>query len=416
MQNPQTPLAPASTNIVDDWNDVLAIIIKEQKPTSYIQSRSLSMMNTAIYRALKNLGYPCANPREDASVLAVSHAAYGVCVALFNTEYRAVGDDLMRTVSRKFPSSKLNYAITIGRQAAVDVLQSRVDDNSNFFKDYIVDPTPGKWVPTLDNKGEVRPPNPFFPHWRDVTPFGVYRAAPYVAPPPPKFTSDKYFADMKEVKELGDAGATDTQASERTSIANFWAGNIFSPHAIWLNIARAALAKKGNSDIFQYAATYMLASSAGADGRIVAYRSKYIYNTWRPETAIGSEISVNSRLDTLKDPNFKPVLTSPLHPEFPSGHASVCWAIGNMLASILGDNISFEIGTADSDTNSQKFDSFSDAANQCGVSRIFGGIHFRFAIDAGKEIGRKLADDGLGRLCPNGSCLKCRSNSNGYRF
>jgi len=319
----------------------------------------------------------------------------------------------MRTVSRRYTGDTYDDAVAIGRLAAQSMLADRANDNSTYFKDYLLDPTPGKWVPTLDDFGQPSPPNPFMPHWGQVRPFGVAQAAPYVpTQPPPNFNTEEYYNYLKEVKFLGNYYATDSNAASRNNTAFFWSANVFSPHAIWVNIARQVLSQTTKSrNLYKYAAVYYLVSSAGADGRIVAYRGKYIFNTWRPETAITSSISVDSRLDTLKSSHWKSNLVAPLHPEYPSGHSSVCHSAGGMLSLILGDNIQFSIPTADSGTTVHTYSSISKAADECGESRIYGGIHFRFAVDAGKDIGRRLSEDGYQRLCPNGSCFSCAKQS-----
>jgi len=366
------------------------------------------MMNGAMYKALRDLGYPCES-RYGEAVIAVSHAAYGIIVGVFSTTYRSYGDDLMRTVSRRYSGNRYNNAILIGRQASQSILADRADDNATYFKDYLLDPTPGKWVPTLGDDGKPSPPNPFMPHWGQVRPFGVEQAAPYVPTTgPPSFSSDAYYNYLKEARDLGNVYATDSGAAARASTAIFWEANTFSPHAIWLNIARQILSQTTSpDDIYKYAAVYYLMSCAGADGRIVAYRTKYIYNTWRPETAITSSISVNARLDELKDPNWKSVFAAPLHPDFPSGHSSVCHSAGGMLTKIFGPNIQFSIPTADSGSTTHSYASISDAADECGLSRIYAGIHFRFAVDAGTVIGARLSEDGFSRLCNEGSCFSC---------
>jgi len=416
----QPDTIPKPANVIDQWNDIVLDAIRDTKIDSQFASRTLAMVSTAIWNALRTLDFPCQSNMynsKDATV-AVSHAAYGVIIGILPVKVRTAGDALFRTLMGPIrgDSNEFGRAREAGREAATEVLASRSTDGSFYYKYYSLDNKPGKWLPTLDVKGALNTPNPIHPHWGEVTPFGIVVAENYVPGLPPAFSSDEYYEDLRQVKELGDARAQARDAKYRQSIASFWRADTgtSSPHGIVNNIARIILSTTTNpSDIYKYATVYMLVNSASADGRIIAFRSKYIYNTFRPETAIRntSDLVGVQRVDADKDTYWEPFLTTPLHPEYPSGHALVCSAGTRMLSLIFGkDDFSFELTTDDSPHVARSFQKLSDAAYDCAISRIYGGIHFPFAMFAGLDTGVFVAEGGYQRLCNKGSCFKCQNN------
>jgi PAP2 superfamily len=123
----------------------------------------------------------------------------------------------------------------------------------------------------------------------------------------------------------------------------------------------------------------MRVSVAVADGFIACWRVKYEVDLVRPVTYIKRVI----------DPKWNPILITPPFPEYPSGHSTQSGAAATALTALLGDNVSFEDATHIRDgLPARKFNSFWEAANEAGMSRLYGGIHYRAAIEHGLEQGR----------------------------
>ena len=120
-----------------------------------------------------------------------------------------------------------------------------------------------------------------------------------------------------------------------------------------------------------------------ADAFISCWDEKYRSNLIRPETLINQNI----------DDNWKPVLQTPPFPEYTSGHSVVSGAASTALTNIFGDDFAF-----DDDTETayglpiRSFTSFNQAADEAAISRMYGGIHYRVAIEVGLEQGRNLGD------------------------
>ena len=119
-----------------------------------------------------------------------------------------------------------------------------------------------------------------------------------------------------------------------------------------------------------------------ADAFIACWNTKYTYNLVRPVSYIKRVI----------DPKWEPLLTTPPFPEYPSGHSDQSAAAAEVLTQSLGDNFAFDDTTGSRDGKKPRsFRSFREAANEAAISRLYGGIHYRAAIDKGIEQGRKVA-------------------------
>jgi hypothetical protein len=134
-----------------------------------------------------------------------------------------------------------------------------------------------------------------------------------------------------------------------------------------------------------------LVNIAMADAAIACWEAKYRYVFWRPVTAIPLA-ATDGNSSTTEDPAWAPLLTTPNHPEYPSGHSTVSGAAATVLASYFGNGISFSV---DSDVMLgvvRSFSSFSAALNEIQDARIFGGIHFRTACADGQATGAAVAN------------------------
>lgn len=252
---------------------------------------------------------------------------------------------------------------------------------------------PSRWQPTPPAYMEG-----IEPHWSKIRPFVIDSAAQFKPTPPPPFSMEEGSDFYKEVKEVYDVSLEITEkgdASEEVAIAQFWDCNPYvsvtrghlmfatkkiSPGAHWIGIAKIASRKSG-ADFDKTVYAYTKTSLAIADGFISCWDEKYRSNLIRPETLINQYI----------DENWKPVLQTPPFPEYTSGHSVVSGAAAVALTSIFGDNFAF-----DDDTELpyglpvRSFNSFREAADEAAISRMYGGIHYRAAVEIGVSQGRSL--------------------------
>jgi membrane-associated phospholipid phosphatase len=118
---------------------------------------------------------------------------------------------------------------------------------------------------------------------------------------------------------------------------------------------------------------------AVSDGFVACWKSKFDYDLLRPVTYIKKVI----------DDAWEPLLPTPPFPEYPSGHSTQSAAAATVLTQFFGENFAFEDRTHVREKfQGRPFNSFWDAANEAGISRLYGGIHFRAAVERGLEQGR----------------------------
>jgi hypothetical protein len=137
-----------------------------------------------------------------------------------------------------------------------------------------------------------------------------------------------------------------------------------------------------------------------ADALIAAWDSKFEYDFVRPVTAIRNADN-DGNPDTAADPTWSPLLGTPPHPSYMAAHSSLSATAATVLAEFFGnDAIAFTSSAEVAATGpvvTRSFDSFSEAAQEAGASRIYGGIHWSFdnqaGLQAGHSIGEFVADN-----------------------
>lgn len=236
------------------------------------------------------------------------------------------------------------------------------------------------------------------PHWSKIRPFVIDSSEQFKPVPPPTFSMEinsPFYKELKEVYDIRNEITAKGDSSEEIAMAKFWDCNPYvsvtyghlmfatkkiTPGAHWIGITKIA-AKKTDSDFDKSLYAYTKTSIAMADAFISCWDEKYRSNLIRPETLINQYI----------DENWKPVLQTPPFPEYTSGHSVVSGAASTALTSIFGDNFAF-----DDDTETpyglpvRSFPSFAKAADEAAISRMYGGIHYRSAVEVGVKQGRDL--------------------------
>jgi len=201
-------------------------------------------------------------------------------------------------------------------------------------------------------------------------------------------TSDTYTAAFNEVKALGFFTST-SRSVDQTEIGRFWAGAIQN---YWNEIAQTA-ASAHHLTTSQNARLFALLDLTIADSLIDCYDHKYTYRIRRPVTAIrAADTDENSQ--TVADPNWLPLpVTTPADPSYPGAHAVVSAAGAAVLDSFFGsDQFSLTVTSETLPGVDRTFTSFTTAAEEATLSRIFAGVHFRSDLTVGQELGQNLAD------------------------
>lgn len=252
---------------------------------------------------------------------------------------------------------------------------------------------PSRWQPTPPSYMDG-----IEPHWNKIRPFLLDSASQFKPLPPPVFSMDKdsdFYKELQEVYDVTQEITKNGDDSEEVEIAQFWDCNPYvsvtrghlmfatkkiTPGAHWIGIAKIA-SKKAEHDVINTVYTYTHTSLAIADAFISCWDEKYRSNLIRPETLINQHF----------DDGWQPILQTPPFPEYVSGHSVVSGAASEVLTGIFGNNFSFNDDTeVPYGLPIRNFKSFRLAAAEAAVSRLYGGIHYRAAIDNGLDQGKAL--------------------------
>jgi hypothetical protein len=316
-------------------------------------------------------------------------ACIDAAIAGVEADYAAALDAIADTPSKR-------KGVNVGAKAAAAILALRADDGSDT-------PLLDFEYPQGTEPGEYRftpgTPFAFAPGWQDVTPFVLEDSSQFRADPPYDVTDDAYTADFDEVKRLGGDGITtpSERTPDETETALFW---VESSPLQWNRIGRIVSADEG-LDLWEQARLFGLLNMALADGYVGSFETKYLFNFWRPVTAIQTA-DTDGNPDTAVDPTWTPLVTTPPIPDHDSAHSVEGGAAAQVLQRFFGtDEIGFETcsltlpaGSRCNDASpvTRSFTSFSQAADENAVSRILVGFHFRKAVEDGVEHGRQIGD------------------------
>jgi hypothetical protein len=241
-------------------------------------------------------------------------------------------------------------------------------------------------------------PIALFPGWGRVTPFGI-ELSKHQVPGPDLLSSLLYALDLNLLKSIGDLNSS-TRTAEQTQIAFFW---YEEPSFKWNRIANTVIRQR-NLDDWQAARILALMNFAIADGLIACLEAKYRFRFWRPYTAIrraGEDGNPLTEPDRAWQPLFSsPPFIIPPIPEYPSALAVSGTTAAEVLIRNFGDHVQFETTSATLPNVTRRFDSFTKAAVENGLSRVYGGIHFLRAVHDGFELGKGIGQD-ISRLLPS---------------
>ena len=205
--------------------------------------------------------------------------------------------------------------------------------------------------------------------------------------PPPSLTSDAYSDVFAEVKAFGIVNSSVASADQALT-GRFWNGAIQN---YWNEITQTA-AEKHHLTTAQNARLFALLNLTLADSVIAFYDAKYTYNFWRPVTAIRAA-STDDNPATLADPNWlSEVGNTTADPAYPGAHAVISAAAATVLNSFFRSHrLDFQVTSEVMPGVQRSFKSFSAAADEATLSRIFAGVHFRSDLTSGQQLGREVA-------------------------
>ena len=382
--------APVSAaDEVTDWNQILVSALTATNTSPQNAGRIAAMTHAAMFDAVNGIDrrytpYFVTDeaPRGASRRAAAVQAAYVVLKTLLPAQ--ASGLERQRDASIaaiRLGDRAVDRGIDWGQFVADALLMERSSDGfpNGGVQDF-GDATVGKWRPEAGL--------PAVTPWLAVlTPFAMPTVDHFRPDGPPALTSAAYASDFDEVKSLGRATGS-SRTPDQTVVAFFWTDNTISH---WNRIA-VSIALQRRTTLSQNARVFALLNIAMADAGIAVWDAKFLYRLWRPFSAIPLA-DTDDNPSTSADSAWRPLLVTPNHQEYPSGHGGLSGAAARVLARIFGNRTTFTHRTDTAPFAPRTHESFSAAADEANDSRVYGGIHFRTAVRDGRIIG-----DNVGRL------------------
>jgi hypothetical protein len=391
---------PAPSDPVIMWNTLMLDAIRQDRTAPPAASRVMAMMNTAVFDAVNSASgqvytpYALAVPQFGGADTraAVSQAARNILVAAFPSQAARFDAALATQLAMSPNGAAKNSGISAGAATAQAILALRSTDGANrVVTNPVLPPIPGNYQETGTGGGYG-----ILQQWPTVTPWAMASGDQFRAAPPPSLASAEYAVALNEVKLLGAASST-ARTADQTEIAYYWAdgAGTWTPPGHWFSIASDAANRQGLSTL-ESARLFALLGISVADAGIAAWDTKYAFNLWRPVTAIQRGEEDGNPL-TIGDASWTPLLGTPPHPSYTSGHSTFSASAAELLALYFGtDSVNFCSASESANAATRCFTSFTEAAMEAGMSRIYGGIHFQFDNQAGLAAGKQIAQLAFG--------------------
>ena len=376
-------------DVILEWNAIAYLAFGgEAYQHSPMASRINAMTHLAMHDAL-NAIYPVyesyAFSGYDAKahpMAAAASAAHTVLSQEIPDKKQFLDSAFQQSLSTVPEGEAKEKGVELGKAAGQAILDARSNDGA------VGNPIGPVTPSNISGVYQTVPPFDFIfaPYWQDVKPFGLQRKDQFRCLPYPSLDSDAYAEAFNEVKEVGKL-ESNSRTEDQNDYSNFWYE--FSETG-WNRVARTIVQIK-KLGLMETARLFALVDIAMADAYIAGWESKFYHNLWRPYTAIrNAHMDENDK--TVEDLQWEPAMPTPPVQDYPSTPSALGNAAATVLSSIIGDNVPFSMSspTALPGKSVRSFISFKQAADENADSRVKAGIHFRFACDAGQELGDKV--------------------------
>jgi hypothetical protein len=392
--------ASLSADEIADWNANLFAAARTAGTPPIVLTRFAAIVQAAVFDAVNGIErryspvhVQATAPPGASQRAAAIMAAYGTLVNLYPAQKATLDQKLAFSLASIASGRAAEHSVSIakgldwGQKVAATILQWRSTDG------FTPPPPPFTGGTAV---GEWRPTPPGFapgaaPQFAYMTPWVIQSPSQFRPGGPPALASPQYAADVNESKLMGEAGSL-ARTSDQTSYSQFWAA-ASSANYYWNQVA-LSLAAERHLTFSEEARLLGLINVATADAAIACWEAKYHYVFWRPITAI-SLADTDGNPATVAAPGWSPLLITPPFPEYPSGHSSASGAAAAILSSYFGEHSTFSVPT-DSTVPGlagvvRHFSSFTQATDEVNNARVFGGIHFRTAVNDGRSLGAVIA-------------------------
>ena len=378
-------VAPACADVVTDWN-VTATALVANDVGNNPRPRTLAMVHVAMSDAINTVQnhytrvvatLPAA---PDASAeAAAATAAWQILTQIYPAQKAKIEEAYAASLQAVPDGPAKTEGIKLGIAVAEAVQADRANDGTNAPDTYRPHTTPGAYVPTTP---------PVWEQYARATPWVLTSADQFRPGPPPALSSAEWAHAYNEVKSLGGTKST-ARTPEQTEAVTFWENVNFGPS--WEAAARELSVKQG-LPLAQSARLFALLNMSLANAYIVNWDAKYTYHFWRPVTAIRNG-DQDGNDATERDAGWSSFKPTPMHPEYPSQATINATIAAAVLESVFGpvQAIPFTATDVRDPKRTRQFASLAAMAEEQKNVRVWGGVHYRFAIRTGEDMGRKVA-------------------------
>jgi hypothetical protein len=389
----RSPEEWSDATLVVRWSQLAeanAVAIDPAVTDPFPNIRGWTMMYLAMHDAL-NAIVPKFEPytfdgRDPAAhpIAAAAQAARDVMTHVYPTRQAENDAELAFWLARVPEGRRKARGIELGRASAAAMVAVRAGDGMLVAGKYApqepLEPGKYRFVPPLEFV--------YRPAFGKAVPFAIRSGADLLPGPPPPLTSWAYASSINETKHFGRQGST-ARTQDQTDLAAWW---LEFNESQWGRIMRQ-VTERQELGLLDSVRMFALANIANADATVAVWHAKQVYDFWRPFHAVRLA-GTDANPFTEADPEWVSEHVTPPIQEYPSAHTIQCEAIARTLRATLGtDRVSFatQSTTALPSSPVRSFDRLSTAARECGESRIMAGYHYRFSVDAGARMGRKIA-------------------------
>src|SRR5580704_19095533 len=332
--------AAAEADAVLDWNEIAVNTAIANGQNPFAQARYGAIVQLAVFEAVNSitgdyrpyLGTIVA-PHGASPDAAAIQAAYRVLSTYFPASAATLAAARANSLAPIPDGQAKTDGIATGDSAALAMIALRANDGSSPAQFKIPGPpVPGEWqaTPSCPIVNGVAVGIAF--QWQNITPFGIRRASDFLLDPPPALASRAYAKAYNEVMTVGGTDSTE-RPQDRANVALFYAAA--SPTQVF-NQAVQQVAQERWHSLSENAQALALMNMATNDSLVAAFFNKYLYNFWRPETAIhAGDTDGNPKTDA--DPSWAPFVTTPCFPSYPSNHGSAANSAAEILRRIYGE-------------------------------------------------------------------------------
>jgi hypothetical protein len=379
--------AAASADAVTDWNQRAGGFIADARMGTPPAVRVMALVQTAVLDgvlgATATVGAAPPGALNVSVQAAVAAANRSTLLPLLPTQAAAIESAYAAALAALPDGPAKAAGLQAGERAAAAVFALRAEDRPGTPESYRPHTTAGAYVPTSAVA---------VPQWPARKPWIMSTPAQFRPGPPPALDSAAWQRDYAEVKSLGSRAST-VRTAEQTEIGQFWD---YSLPPVYYGVVRSVALMPGRDEVAN-ARLYATVAQGMDDAMIAVLDAKYHYNFWRPITAIrNGDLDGNPATD--REAGWVSLIEAPLHPEYPSAHSILAATVGTILQSEAGRQpVQLSTSSPTAKVATRRWSAIEDFIQEVGMSRVYGGIHFRFSNEAGIAMGRKLGSQVLER-------------------